>query len=131
MTWLVSPRDNLAETFCNIIGLVKSKQIQTDATSKRIIKCDLNSIIRPCRHRIYYFDYVYSQSIVLSDENDVSGQRYRSVTLSNSGNFLLSFNRWLYVFEHDKFTTDNDRRILGITSCERARYFDKLFILYE
>jgi hypothetical protein len=59
MGWLVPPTDSLAETFCNIVGLMKSKQIQTDATSKQIIKGELNSIIiKRYRHRIYYFDYV-------------------------------------------------------------------------
>ena len=66
MGWLVPPTNllgSLAETFCDIIELISSKHIQTDATSKRIIKgdIDLNSIIiKSCLHCIYYFESVFT-----------------------------------------------------------------------
>src|SRR5215831_16798238 len=65
MGWLEASTGSLAETFCNIIELIRSKQIQTDVTSRCTIKCDLNSIIiKPYRHRIYYFDCVFALNLL-------------------------------------------------------------------
>jgi hypothetical protein len=55
---------------------------------------------------------------------------YRSVILSNSGSFLLSFNRWLYVFELGKFTTNNDRRTLGKLHPAREQDTSTSFLFY-